>query len=62
MNKPSSTISAAALSGFAASTLLLLVKFFAPEIYVQIPATYHGYLVGAIMVGFGYFKKETVLK
>ena len=62
MNKPSSTISAAGISGFIAATMLLLIKIFAPEIYVQIPGEYQGYLVTAIMVTFGYFKKETVLK
>jgi len=62
MNKPSSTIQATAIAAFAASSLLLLVKIFAVEVYVQIPAAYHGYLVGAIAVGIGYIKKENVLK
>ena len=61
MNAPSSTITAAALSGFAASTVLLTVKIVWPAIYVQIPPEYQGYLVGAIMCAFGYFKKENVL-
>ena len=61
MNKPSSTITATAIAAFLASTFLLCIKIFAPEIYVQIPATYHGYLVGAIAVAIGYYKKENVL-
>ena len=59
--KPSSTIQSAGLSGFIASSLLLIVKLAWPEIYVQIPPEYQGYLVTAIMIGFGYFKKENVL-
>jgi hypothetical protein len=61
MNKPSSTIQSAGLAGFIASSLLLVVKIAWPDIYVEIPAEYQGYLVTAIMVGFGYFKKENVL-
>jgi len=62
MNKPSSTITAAGISGFLAASILLAVKITLPDIYVQIPPEYQGYLVTAIMVGFGYFKKENVLK
>jgi hypothetical protein len=61
MNKPSSTIQAAGISGFLAATALLIIKLAWPEIYVQIPPEYQGYLVTAIMIGFGYFKKENVL-
>lgn len=61
MNKPSSTIQAAGISGFLAATLLLIVKLVWPEIHAQIPPEYHGYLVAAIMFGFGYAKKENVL-
>ncbi len=61
MNKPSSTIQAAGISGFLAATALLILKIVWPEIHEQIPADYHGYLVVAIMFGFGYFKKENVL-
>ena len=62
MNKPSSTIQAAGIAGFLASTILLIVKIMWPEIYVQIPAEYQGYLVTAIVFTIGYFKKENVLK
>lgn len=61
MNKPSSTIQAAGLSAFIASTLLLIIKIWQPEIYVLIPPDYHGYLVGGIAFAIGYFKKENVL-
>lgn len=61
MNKPSSTIQAAGIAGFVASTVLLIIKVAWPDIYVQIPAEYQGYLVTVLVVGFGYFKKENVL-
>jgi len=61
MNKPSSTIQAAGLAGFLASSLLLIVKITWPDIYVQIPAAYQGYLVTFFVIVFGYFKKENVL-
>ena len=61
MNQPSSTITAAGIAGITASTLLLIVKIAWPDVYVQIPASYQGYLITAIMVGIGYCKKENVL-
>ncbi len=61
MNKPSSTIQATAIAAAGVSTLLLIVKIAAPEIYTQIPPEYHGYLVGAIACWIGYKKKENVL-
>ena len=61
MNKPSSTIQAAGISGFIAASILLAVKILWPDIYVLIPPAYQGYLVTAIMCTFGYFKKEKVL-
>lgn len=61
MNKPSSTITAAGLSGFIAATILLLIKIAAPAVYVLIPPEYQGFLITAITFGFGYFKKENVL-
>jgi len=61
MNRPSSTITAAGISGFIAATLLLGIKIGAPEVYTQIPPEYQGYLVTGIMCMFGYFKKEKVL-
>jgi hypothetical protein len=61
MNKPSSTIQAAAIAAFLSATALLIVKIAWPEIYVQIPPEYHGYLVGVVSITIGYFKKENVL-
>lgn len=62
MNRPSSTIQAATISGFVAATALLVVKIWQPEIYSQIPPDYQNYLIVAISATFGYFKKENVLK
>lgn len=61
MNRPSSTITAAGIAGFFASSLLLLVKIQWPDIYSQIPPEYQGYLVTGIAGLLGYFKKENVL-
>jgi hypothetical protein len=61
VNKPSSTITAAGVAGFAASTLLLIVKIVWPDIYVQIPDDYKGYLITTFVVIIGYYKKENVL-
>ena len=62
MNAPSSTIQAAGIAGFIASSALLLLKIFAPSVYVQIPPEYQGHLVTVIVIFFGYIKKENVLK
>jgi len=62
MNKPSSTIQATAYAAAGVSTLLLVVKIVAPDVWVQIPPEYHGYLVGAVACAIGYKKKENVLK
>lgn len=61
LTKPSSTIQAAGIAGFLASTFLLTIKIMWPDIYVQIPAEYQGYLVTFIIIMIGYFKKENVL-
>lgn len=61
MSRPSSTIQAAGIAGFLASSLLLAVKLIWPDIYVQIPPEYQGYLVTAIVTVIGYKKKENVL-
>ena len=61
MKQPSSTISAAAIAAFIGSTSLLVVKLVWPDIYVQVPPEYQGYLVGALSAAFGYIKKENVL-
>jgi hypothetical protein len=61
MNQPSSTITFAGLAGFAAATILLVIKITAPNVYVLIPPEYQGFLITAIAFGIGYFKKENVL-
>ncbi len=61
MNRPSSTITAAGIAGFITASLLLAVKIFWPAVYVQIPPDYQGYLIVAVTMVIGYFKKENVL-
>ena len=62
MNKPSSTIQAAAIGGAISAVLLGTVAVFYPEEYALIPPGYEAgvaVLIGAII---GYFKKENVYK
>lgn len=62
MNKPSSTITAAALGGALAAVAFGGLSIFGPEFYVRVPP---GMEAGvAVLIGTlaGYFKKETVLK
>jgi len=61
VNKPSSTIQAAGIAGFAGASIMLIVKIFAPNAYLLIPPEYQGYLITALTVGIGYWKKENVL-
>lgn len=61
MNKPSSTITAAAVYGFIAATMLTICAVAWPEYYDRIPAGFEGHLVIGIGVIAGYFKKENVL-
>jgi hypothetical protein len=61
MNKPSSTITAAAVYGFLAATALTICAVFWPEYYERIPAGFEGHLVIGIGTVAGYFKKENVL-
>lgn len=61
MNKPSSTITAAVLSGAFASVLFGLASVFAPQYYAMVPP---GMEAGtAVLIGglIGFFKKENVL-
>lgn len=62
MNKPSSTIQAAAISGFIVATILLIIKAKAPAFYLMIPPDYQAHLVLAVAAVVGYFKKENVIK
>jgi len=61
MNKPSSTITAAAVYGFIAASMLTICAVVWPEYYARIPAGFEGHLVIGIGTVAGYFKKETVL-
>jgi len=63
MNKPSSTITAAAAAGMITGLLLIALAAIFPEIYsrIQLYAGAEAHLTGAIMVIIGYLKKENVL-
>ena len=61
MNRPSSTITAAALGGGLAAVVFGVMSIFAPEYYALVPA---GMEAGtAVVIGsvVGYFKRENVL-
>ena len=62
MNRPSSTIQAAAISGALAAVLLGTVAVFYPEEYALIPPGYEAGIAVLIASLIGYFKKENVLK
>ena len=62
MNRPSSTITAAAIAGAVAAILLGLVSIFWPDAYARIPPGFEAavaVIFGAII---GYRKRENVLK
>lgn len=61
MNAPSSTITAAAISGLIVATILLVVKAKWPTLYVMIPPDYQAHLVVGVAAIVGYFKKENVI-
>ena len=61
MNKPSSTITAAAISGATAAFAFGLLSIFGPEYYKLVPPGMEAgaaVLIGAVI---GYLKTETVL-
>lgn len=62
MNKPSSTIQAAAISGGIASLAFGLFAVFAPELYSRVPPGMEAGTAVLIGVAIGYFKKENVIK
>ena len=61
MNKPSSTISAAVISGAIASVMFGVVSVFAPEQYALVPPGMEAGTAVIVGAGFGYFKKENVI-
>lgn len=62
MNKPSSTIQAAAISGGLASLAFGLFAVFAPELYGRVPPGMEAGTAVLIGVLIGWRKKENVLK
>ena len=61
MNKPSSTITAAALAGAIAAVGFGLLSVFGPEYYARVPPGMEAgtaVLIGAVV---GYLKRENVL-
>ncbi len=61
MNKPSSTIQAAAIAGGIASLAFGFFALFAPELYSRVPPGMEAGSAVLIGVAIGYFKKENVL-
>ena len=63
MNRPSSTITAAGVSGTLVGLILIVLAAFWPEIYqrVQLYPGAEAHLTAAVMIAVGYFKKENVL-
>jgi hypothetical protein len=61
MNKPSSTITAAAISGAIAAVAFGVLSVFGPEYYARVPAGMEAGVSVLVAVAFGYFKKENVL-
>jgi hypothetical protein len=61
MNKPSSTIQAAAIAGGLASLAFGLFAVFAPELYTRVPPGMEAGTAVLIGVLIGWRKKENVL-
>ncbi len=61
MNKPSSTITAAAIAGGLASLAFGFFAVFAPEMYARVPPGMEAGVAVLIGVAIGYKKKENIL-
>lgn len=63
MNRPSSTITAAGVSGTLVGLSLIVLAAVSPEMYqrVQLYPGAEAHLTAAVMIAAGYFKKENVL-
>jgi hypothetical protein len=62
MNKPSSTIQAAGISGATAAIMFGALSIFGPEYYSRVPPGMEAGVATAISFLAGYLKKENVLK
>ena len=61
MNKPSSTIQAAGVSGAIVAICFILLAVFFPEYYDRLPPGAGEIITASIATIVGYFKKENVL-
>ena len=61
MNRPSSTITAAAIAGGIASLAFGFFSILGPELYSRVPPGMEAGTAVLIGVGIGYLKKENVL-